>query len=78
MAHQKSEQEKLLGEYLKAKREEKHYSQQYVADQMGVSKMAISNWESGNRSIYATSLIKYCLVIDLNPNDIVSDIDFKK
>lgn len=77
MAHIKNEQDKLLGEYLRQKREEKGFSQQYVADKLGVSKMAVSNWENGNRAIYATTLIRYCMVIGLNPNNIVSELNFK-
>lgn len=77
MAHIKDEQDRLLGEYLRKKREEKGYSQQYIADKLNVSKMAVSNWENGNRAIYATSLIKYCLAIGINPNDIVSELKFK-
>ena len=70
MAHRKNDADKVLGAYLRQKRESANMTQQYIADLLGVSKMAVSNWESGNRAIYATTLIKYCSIIGLNPNDL--------
>lgn len=74
MAHRKNDADKVLGAYLRQKRESANMTQQYIADLLGVSKMAVSNWESGNRAIYATTLIKYCSIIGLNPNDLVKEI----
>ena len=45
-----------LGAVLRAKRQEKGFSQEYVASLLGVSKNQVSHWEIGKRSMYAESL----------------------
>lgn len=40
-------EEKTLGENLKSAREENHFSQEYVAKQLNISRQAISKWENG-------------------------------
>ena len=44
---------KNLGVVLRAEREKRNLSQQEIADKLGVSKMLVSNWESGQRRMYA-------------------------
>lgn len=36
-----------LGENIKKRREELKLSQEYVAEQLGVSRQAVSKWETG-------------------------------
>lgn len=64
----------LLGTFLKAKREQKGISQQQLADKLGVTKTAVSYWESGKRSMYASTLMDYCNAIDYDVNDIIGKI----
>lgn len=58
-----SEFNKKLGAALRSKRQEKGYSQEYVAGLLGVSKNQVSHWEIGKRSMYAESLANYCRIL---------------
>ena len=66
--------DKELGYALKNEREKQKMTQQEVADKLGVSKMAVSNWESGNRSMYASTFRDYCKVLGVTMSYIVSKI----
>lgn len=66
--------DKDLGYALKVEREKQKMTQQEVADKLGVSKMAVSNWESGNRSMYASTFRDYCKVLGVTMSYIVSKI----
>lgn len=57
--------DKKLGEILRAERESAKLSQQDMADRLGLTKMTISHWENGNRSIKASSLKDYCAVLGI-------------
>lgn len=57
--------DKRLGEILRAEREATKLSQQDMADRLGLTKMTISHWENGNRSIKASSLKDYCAVLGI-------------
>ena len=52
-----------LGAALRRKREEKGFSQEYIAEQIGVTKNHISHWELGKRRMYAEQLEKCCRVL---------------
>ncbi len=54
------EMNKKIGEWLALRREEKGFSQQYVANMLGCTRTAVHYWESGKRTIYATNLLQYC------------------
>lgn len=57
---------KALGAALREQREAKNLSQQYIADKLGVSKMTVSRWESGQRTMSAKHFLRYCQVVDVN------------
>ena len=57
--------DKKLGESLRAERDSARLSQQDMADRLGLTKMTISHWENGNRSIKASSLKDYCAVLGI-------------
>ena len=57
---------KSLGSALRQEREKRNLSQQEIAEKLGVTKMAVSNWESGNRSMYAATLKEYCHVLGVS------------
>ena len=58
--------DKALGAALREARKEKGLSQQDVAEKLNVSKMAVSHWEKGDRSMTALNLIKYCKAIGIS------------
>lgn len=51
---------KALGPVLKDIRKKKKVTQKQVANKLGVSKMMVSHWERGNRTIMAHQLVDYC------------------
>jgi len=57
--------DKKLGEILRAERESARLSQQDMADRLGLTKMTISHWEKGKRSMKASSLKDYCAVLGI-------------
>ena len=49
-----------LGRILRTERESHGLSLQQMADALGCTKMAVSYWENGKRSMYAETLRRYC------------------
>lgn len=57
---------KLLGNALKAARVEKRLTQDQVAQHLGVSRAAVTQWESGANEPSTANLLKVCNLLDLN------------
>lgn len=66
---------KKLGAALKSKRQERGYSQEYVANLLGISKNQVSHWEIGKRSMYAESLAEYCRILGITMQDIFNEME---
>lgn len=66
-----------LGKLLKEAREEKGYSQQYVADRMGVTRQSIYYWERGERGIIAGYLLDFCDVVGADVSEISKELKKK-
>jgi transcriptional regulator with XRE-family HTH domain len=64
-----------LGELLRAERERRHMTQNQVAEKLGVSKMTVSRWESGDRSLTAKRLLEYCKVIGVAAEEIFARME---
>lgn len=58
--------EKLL-EMLRLLREQKGYSQEYIADKMGVSSSSVSRWETGQSGISLDQLTRYAESLESPP-----------
>lgn len=58
--------DKKLGETLRRIREEKQIPAQTMADRLGVSKQAVSYWETGARSLKAVTVRDYCAVLGVS------------
>lgn len=54
-----------LGAIIRAEREAHGLSLQQMADALGCTKMAVSYWENGKRSMYAETLKRYCAVLGI-------------
>lgn len=67
--------DKNLGEALRKKRQEKNLSMDYVAQLLRVTKMAVSNWENGKRSMYAETLRAYCRVLGVSMQEIFNEME---
>lgn len=64
----------LIGKWLREHREAKSITGQQVADALGVTKTAVSYWESGKRTIYAWQMMEYCKFIGADPEELVRSI----
>ena len=63
-----------IGAYLAKERKAKKITQQQVADRMGVTKSAVSNWELGKRTIYADQMLEYCEQLGIDPQELVKSV----
>ena len=61
-----------LGENIKSRREELKLSQEYIAEQLGVSRQAISKWETGQSEPTASNLIQLAEVLKINLSELVA------
>lgn len=55
-----------LGSLLVAARKQMKLTQQQVADTLGVSRVAIGQWESGTTTPATSNLLRVCQLLDLN------------
>lgn len=59
-----------LGENIKARRQELKLSQEYVAEQLGVSRQAVSKWETGQSEPTASNLIRLAEVFEISLSEL--------
>lgn len=67
--------DRKLGAILRSRREQKDYSQEYIADRLGVSKNAVSHWELGKRSMYAETLKEYCQLLGCTMQEVFDELE---
>lgn len=60
-----------LGENIKAKRVELKLSQEYVAEQLGVSKRVVSKWETDKSEPTPNNLTELAAIFQINPSELV-------
>ena len=61
-----------LSENIKKRREELKLSQEYVADQLGVSRQAVSKWETGQSEPTAGNLVQLAEVLEISLTELVT------
>jgi DNA-binding transcriptional regulator YiaG len=54
---EKAESAKSLGEVIKRYRTQRKMTQEFVAESLGVSRQAVSKWESGGRKCHKNSKV---------------------
>lgn len=59
---------------LKNARKSKGYSQQYVANRIGVTRSCIATWEAGKNQITFDDVFKLCELYDININDLANKV----
>ena len=59
-----------LGENIKNRREELKLSQEYVADQLGITRQAVSKWETGQSEPTASNLIQLAEVFEISLSEL--------
>lgn len=66
--------QKTLGERLKEYRTECKMTQEFVAERLGVSRQAVSKWESGITDPSTSNLISLAKLYEVSVEDILRDI----
>ena len=69
---------KSLGELLKQHRINCHMTQEFVAESLGVSRQAVSKWETGTSNPSTANLIALSKLYGVSPEDILSKIEMRK
>ena len=65
------EQVKGLGEALKARRTQRGYTQEYVAEALGVSRQAVSKWENGSSEPSTANLMALAKLYGLSVDELL-------
>ena len=60
-----------LGENIRSRREELKLSQEYVAEQLGVSRQAVSKWETGQSEPTARNLAELANLLEIGLSELV-------
>jgi len=60
-----------LAENIRARRQELKLSQVYVADRLGVSRQAVSKWESGRSEPTASNLVDLAELLEISVSELV-------
>lgn len=63
-----------LGEVLRAHRERCKMTQELVAEKIGVSRQAVSKWESGAAEPSTSNLIKVARLYGIDPADLLREV----
>ena len=70
----KAESAKSLGEVLKNHRTECKMTQEFVAESLGVSRQAVSKWESGKSAPSTTNLLALAELFGLTAEDLLKEV----
>ena len=70
---EKAERARSLGEVLKRHRTECKMTQEFVAEILGVSRQAVSKWESGASAPSTTNLIALAKLFNMTPEDLLKE-----
>ena len=66
-----SEQVKSLGAALKARRTQRDFTQEYVAEALGVSRQAVSKWENGSSEPSTANLMALAKLYGLSVDELL-------
>ena len=72
---EKSEQAKTLGEVIKKHRVECKMTQEFVAEALGVSRQAVSKWESGISDPSTTNLMALAKLFGVDVEDMLKEVN---
>ena len=65
---------KSLGQVIKNHREAKGYTQEFVAEKLGVSRQAVSKWEKGTTEPSTSNLFALAKLFDMSIEDFMKGI----
>lgn len=72
--NEKSQSARSLGEVLKKHRTDCKMTQEFVAETIGVSRQAVSKWESGASDPSTTNLIALSKLFGISPEDLLQEM----
>ena len=65
---------KSLGATIKEYRTQKQMTQEFVAEQLGVSRQAVSKWESGASDPSTANLLALAKLFEVSPADLLKNV----
>ena len=68
---------KSMGEVLKAHRTRCKMTQEFVADQLGVSRQTVSKWETGVSDPSTSHLLRLAKLFGVSPAELLKEIDIE-
>ena len=71
---EKSQNARSLGEVLKKHRTECRMTQEFVAEAIGVSRQAVSKWESGQSDPSTTNLMALAKLFQVTPEELLKEV----
>ena len=71
---EKTEIKKSLGETLKEKRSNCKMTQEFVAESLGVTRKAVSKWESGTSDPSTSNLLALCKLYGISPEELLKNV----
>lgn len=71
---EKAEKSKTLGEVLKNHRIKCKMTQEFVAEAIGVSRQAVSKWESGKSDPSTTNLLALADLFGISAEDLLKEV----
>ena len=69
---------KSLGEAIKARRTECNMTQEFVAGELGVSRQAVSKWESGASDPSTANLLALCKLFGVSTEELLRGLEERK
>lgn len=60
-----------IGKNIKNRRQQLKLSQEYVADQLGISRQAVAKWEAGNSDPTAANLVELAALFEMSVSELV-------
>lgn len=71
---EKSEVRKSLGETIREYRTSRQMTQEFVAESLGVSRQAVSKWESGASDPSTSNLIALAKLFEVSPEELLKNV----
>lgn len=75
LRQEKAQQARTLGEVLRQHRTDCRMTQEFVAESLGVSRQAVSKWESGKSDPSTTNLMALARLFGLPPEELLREAE---
>ena len=75
MREEKQAAKRTLGESLKEHRTQRHMTQEFVAESLGVSRQTVSKWENGSADPSTTNLLAVAKLYDVPAEELLREVE---